>query len=158
MKIKQKIITALIISIFGLVLNTGFVSAIEVEETNTSTTSSNTAESVANDDNCENLGENENCVGGVKTSIINISCGGTDNIEDSCVWVLLITGINIMTAGIGILAVGGIVYGGILYATSDGNTNSTAKAIKTIQNVVIGILAYALMFSFLNFIIPGGMF
>ena len=66
--------------------------------------------------------------------------------------------LNIMTAGIGILAVGGIVYGGILYASAGDKAEQTKKAIGVITNVVIGIAAYGLMYVLLNFLIPGGVF
>lgn len=80
------------------------------------------------------------------------------DIQSSGVWGLLLLVINIMTAGIGILAVAGIVYGSILYASAGGSPENTKKAMGIITNVVIGILAYALMYAVLNFIIPGGLF
>ncbi|MDB5166994.1 MAG: hypothetical protein JWN26_139 [Candidatus Saccharibacteria bacterium] len=86
---------------------------------------------------------------------VDVSKGGTTN---NGVWSLLLTVINILTAGVGIAAVGGIVYGSILYTSAGGNADQTKKAIEFIRNVIIGIVAYALMFAFLNFIIPGGLF
>lgn len=76
----------------------------------------------------------------------------------SGIWGLLLLAINILTAGVGIAAVGGFVYAGILYTSSAGNPEQTKKAIEFIRNIVIGLVAYAVMFSFLNFIIPGGLF
>ncbi len=63
-----------------------------------------------------------------------------------------------MTAGIGILAVGGILYASILYASASDNMEQTKKAKDIIKQVVIGIIAYAAMYLFLNFLIPGGIF
>ncbi|TAL14695.1 hypothetical protein EPN95_02215 [Patescibacteria group bacterium] len=86
---------------------------------------------------------------------------GSDPIVDTTqngVWGLLLVAINILTAGVGIAAVGGIVYGSILYTSSGGNAEQTKKAIDFIRNVIIGVVAYALMFAFLNFIVPGGLF
>jgi len=80
------------------------------------------------------------------------------NTATSGIWGLLLYAINILTAGIGIAAVGGVLYGSILYTTASGNPEQTKKAKVTIVNVVIGLVAYALMYSFLNFIIPGGLF
>lgn len=91
----------------------------------------------------------------IKCDNVNITSGGTTN---NGVWSLLLTAINILTAGVGIAAVGGIVYGSILYTSAGGNQDQTKKAIEFIRNVVIGIIAYALMFSALNFIVPGGLF
>ena len=98
---------------------------------------------------------------GVETSII--SCpANTDttskNLTQSPIWQLLAMVIKILTGGIGVLAVAGIVYGSILYTTAAGSAEQVKKAIEVFRNVVIGIIAYALMFSFLNFIIPGGIF
>jgi hypothetical protein len=90
--------------------------------------------------------------GGVNTAIINCDGGGTG------VLALLTTAIKIMTAGVGILAVGGVVYGAILYTSANGSMEQTKKAKEVIYNVAFGLIAYALMFSFLNFIIPGGVF
>lgn len=66
--------------------------------------------------------------------------------------------IKILTAGVGIAAVGGIAYGSILYTTAGGSLDNTKKAKQIIYNVVIGLVAYALMYSFLNFLMPGGIF
>lgn len=101
--------------------------------------------------------------GDVDTSIIggNI-CDGVNNdstnAQDSAVWKLLILVLNIMTAGVGILAVAGIVYGSVLYASAGDRAEQTKKAISIITNVVVGIIAYALMYLVLNFLIPGGIF
>ena len=87
--------------------------------------------------------------------------GGADpntSIEESGVWGLLLIVINILTAGIGILAVAGIVYGSVLYASAGGSPEQVKKAMGIISNVVIGIVAYALMYALLNFLIPGGLF
>lgn len=101
----------------------------------------------------------QSCCGGVVTSIISCDQSGSGGtIEDTGVWGLLLLVINIMTAGVGVLAVGGIVYGSILYATATDSLDKRKKAKDTIFNVVVGIVAYALMYSFLNYIVPGGIF
>ncbi len=91
----------------------------------------------------------------IKCDNVDVTKGGTEN---NGVWSLLLTGINILTAGVGIAAIGGIVYASILYTTAGGSVEQTKKALDFIRNVVIGIIAYAAMFAFLNFIIPGGLF
>lgn len=121
--------------------------------------------------------------GGVETSIINCdqnpvgtcSDGSTpvdskcaDGVEytapevkvvgDTGIWGILLLAINILTAGIGVAAVGGILYGSILYASAGGSPDGVKKAKDIIKNVVIGLVAYALMYSLLNFLIPGGIF
>lgn len=101
--------------------------------------------------------------GDVNTSIIGGDiCNGVDNkskkAEDSAVWKLLLLVLNVLTAGVGIAAVGGIVYGSILYASAADRADQTKKAIGIITNVVIGVIAYGAMYLVLNFLIPGGIF
>jgi len=101
---------------------------------------------------------NADC-GGAKTSIINCTQGkDAKTAKDSGVWGLLLVVLNIMTAGIGILAVGGVVYAAILYSSSSDNAEQTKKAKDVIRNVAIGIIAYGGMYLALNFLIPGGIF
>ena len=106
-----------------------------------------------------NVSAVESC-GGVPTSIIHCDEKGGDNakVEDTGVWGILKMVINIMTTGVGILAVGGIVYGSILYTSAGGSSDQTKKAIGIITNVVIGLIAYALMYAITNFLVPGGLF
>ena len=78
--------------------------------------------------------------------------------ESTGVFGILVLAINILTAGVGVAAIGGIVYGSILYTSAGGSPEQVKKAMGIITNVVIGVIAYALMFSLLNFIIPGGLF
>lgn len=96
--------------------------------------------------------------GGVQTSIISCTETGGDTVENTGAWGILKVAIKILTGGIGIMAIAGIVYGAILYTTAGGSPEQVKKAIEVFRNVVIGIVAYALMFGFLNFLIPGGVF
>ncbi len=98
--------------------------------------------------------------GGVQTALIECDQkgGASSNPEDSGLWGVLILVINIMTAGVGVLAVVGFVYGGILYITSGGSPEQVKKARTVFTNVVIGVIAFGGMFAILNFIIPGGVF
>lgn len=103
--------------------------------------------------------------GGVETAII--SCGDNDqdnngdgkvDEEDSGLWSLLLIAINILTAGVGVVALGGIVYGAVLYTSAGGKPEQVKKATTVFTNVVIGIICFAGMWAFLNFIVPGGVF
>jgi hypothetical protein len=104
----------------------------------------------------------EICCGDTKTSIIggtvckDVSGGGSA--QNSGIWAILLLVLNIMTAGVGVLAVGGIVYGSIMYASAADKAEQTKKAMSIITNVVVGLIAYALMYLGLNFLIPGGIF
>ena len=133
MKIKQKI--TYIVAIFGIVA----IGAMTVAPSALA------------------AGPQKKC-GDANTSIIG--CKGVDDnkAETSAVWKLLLIGLNIMTAGIGILAVGGIAYGAVLYTTASSKPEQVKKAMTIITNVVIGIVAYGMMFLVLNFLVPGGIF
>lgn len=96
--------------------------------------------------------------GGVDTAIISCDEDGGDTIEESGVWGLLELAINIMLAGVGVAAVIGIVYGAILYTSAGGSPDKVKKAMEVIRNTVIGLLAFALMWSALQWLIPGGVF
>lgn len=108
---------------------------------------------------------------GPQTALAASKCGGADtaiiqcdednsgkDINNNGVWALLMMILNIMTAGVGIIAVGGIVYGAILYTTAEDKADQVKQATNIITNVVIGLILFALMWVGLNFIIPGGVF
>lgn len=101
-------------------------------------------------------GAAEKCAG-VETAIIKCNNNVDDSkVETSGVWQILKITLQIMTAGVGVLAVLGIVYGSILYTTAGDKAEQTKKAVSIIINVAIGIIAYGSMFLLLNFLIPGG--
>lgn len=62
----------------------------------------------------------------------------------------------VLTTGVGIAAVGSIVFAGVLYITARDNAAQVSKAKTMIMNTIIGIIAYILMWAFLEWIIPGG--
>lgn len=79
-------------------------------------------------------------------------------IGNSGVMQLLKLILRILTAGVGIVATGALVYAGILYASASDNASQISQAKTIITNVVIGIVAYGLMVLVVNFLIPGGVF
>lgn len=96
---------------------------------------------------------------GVDTSIIQCDTKkGSDDIEDNGVWQLLLIAIRILTAGVGVVAVGGFVYAAILYASAEDKADQVKEAKGIMTNVVIGLILFALMYSLLEFLIPGGIF
>ena len=102
--------------------------------------------------------EEKKCAG-VDVSILSCEqTGSTTDVKDTGLWGILLLAINILTAGIGVAAVAGIIYGSIMYASAGGGPEQVKKAKEIIMNVLLGLVAYALMYAFLNFIIPGGMF
>ena len=79
-------------------------------------------------------------------------------VRGTAVWQLLLAVINIMTAGVAILAVGGIIYGAVLYTSAGPNRAQVVKAREILMNVVIGVVAFTIMFGLLQWLIPGGVF
>ncbi|MGH7218301.1 MAG: hypothetical protein ACREGE_02575 [Candidatus Microsaccharimonas sp.] len=100
----------------------------------------------------------EKC-GGVETAIISCTDqSGGGELTDSGLWGILLIVINIMTAGVGVLALAGIVYGAVLYTSAGGSPEQVKKAYTIFTNVVIGVVAFGGMYALLNFLIPGGVF
>lgn len=77
-------------------------------------------------------------------------------VETNVIFVWLSSIIKFLTVGVGIAATGGVVYGGFLYLTAQGNAGKTQKGVATILNALIGIVMYALAFAIINFLVPGG--
>lgn len=94
--------------------------------------------------------------GGTDTAIIKCDQNNGGGVEDNGVWGILLLVLRIMTAGVGIVAVGGIAYGALLYASAGDKSEQVKKGVGVIQNVVVGLVLYAGMYAILEFIIPGG--
>lgn len=87
-------------------------------------------------------------------------CNNADNKDENNSGIMLILKwvLTIMTGLVGVAAVGGVIYAGILYTSASDDAAQVKKAKQIIIDVVIGIVAYGLMFIVLNWIIPGGVF
>ena len=95
--------------------------------------------------------EEEGCTG-VKTALFGGGCWdkGIEGVLE-----LILT---ILTGGVVIAAIIGIVLSGVQYMSSGGDTAMITKAKKRLSNVVIGLVAYGLLYAFLEWLIPGGLF
>lgn len=94
----------------------------------------------------------------LQTAIIGCESGDPKKLEENAIWKILILTLNIMATGVGVLAVLGVVWAAVLYTTAADRADQIKKAKDMILNVVIGIVAFGLMYAFLNFLIPGGIF
>lgn len=85
---------------------------------------------------------------GVKTSILpeGMDIGG-----------LLSLILKILVYGLGAAATIGVVVAGIMYLTARDNEAQVAAAKKRLFDVVIGLVAWALMWTVLNWLIPGSL-
>lgn len=69
---------------------------------------------------------------------------------------LLIQIVNFMAVGVGIAVVGGIIWGAMHYATSNGDTNKIKQGKTIIVNSIIGLVLFIFMYTIVNFLVPGG--
>ena len=83
-------------------------------------------------------------------------CNGASD-KDSILTVL-VTISNWLAAGVVIAVIGGIIYGAIMYATSAGDASKAKSATEIIRNAFIALVLYFLMWAFLQYIVPGGLF
>lgn len=78
--------------------------------------------------------------------------------DNNGIWQIFTLIIRILTAGVSILAVGFYAYAGFLYASAGNNAGQISQAKSFILNVTIGLLSYIMLYAFIEFIIPGGIF
>ena len=89
--------------------------------------------------------------GEAQTSIINCSGDGEDALMEIIKMV-----VKILTVGVGVLAVGAVIAGAILYSMSGSNPEYMKKAKTIWLNTIIGLVVFAFFAAIANFIIPGG--
>ncbi len=65
--------------------------------------------------------------------------------------------INLLSGLVVLVAMASIIVAGIMYSSSGGDPQKTAKAKGRIINTLLALLAYIFLYSFLQFIIPGGL-
>lgn len=105
------------------------------------------------------------------TSAHAASCGGvevaylectTDNsgdaVQDSALWAILTLVLNVMIGAVGLAAVGGLIFAAIMYSSAQDNASQVQQAKDVIRNVVIGLVMFLVMWSGLQYLIPGGIF
>lgn len=81
-----------------------------------------------------------------------------DNDGGNPVTSLVLQIINFLAVGVGVVVVGGIVYGALLYTTSNGDSSKAQQGITTIVNAVIGLLLFIFTYAIINYLVPGGVF
>lgn len=89
--------------------------------------------------------------GGAKTNIVSCQGSGAAAIGD-----VLKQAIIVLTAIIGVVATGGIVYAAILYASAQDNASQVSKAKTIMVDVAIGLFLYGFMVAIINWLVPGG--
>lgn len=78
--------------------------------------------------------------------------------EKNPIYAIIITVVNWLAGLVGVAVVGGILYGGFLYTAARDNAGQTQKAITIIVDAIIGLILYAMLYTIINFLVPGGLF
>lgn len=91
--------------------------------------------------------------GDVETSIIDCTSSSGNPIIN-----LFLDIVNFLAIGVGVVVVGGIVWGGINIVRSNGNAAVMHQGIVIIVNAVVGLLLFIFMYAIINFLVPGGLF
>ena len=65
--------------------------------------------------------------------------------------------LNVLVYGLGAAATLGVIIAGIMYMTARDNESQVAKAKTRLYEVVIGLVAWALMYAVLQWLLPGGL-
>ena len=86
---------------------------------------------------------------GVKVAILT-GCGN-DSDGVGCILRLVV---DIMSIGIGVLGVLGIVVVGLQYLTAGGNEEKTRKAKQRMFEIIIGLVAYVVIYAILSWLLP----
>lgn len=81
-----------------------------------------------------------------------------DNGKGCSVYTIINSILEFLTYGIGILGVLGIIFVGTQYLTAGGNEEQTRKAKRRLSQIVIGLVAYVLLWALANWLMPGGKF
>jgi hypothetical protein len=66
--------------------------------------------------------------------------------------------VNFLSIGVGVIVIIMIIVGGVQYSLAGDSPDATGKAKARITNALIALVAYLFIFSFLQWIIPGGLF
>lgn len=98
----------------------------------------------------------------VPTSIIRSSDGSCNGVEvgenGEGIFVILNTVLDVMTFGVGVLATIGVMISGYRYLTAKDDASKVQKAKDRLVQIVIGLGIYAIIWTVLQFLLPGGLF
>ena len=97
--------------------------------------------------------------GCVETTIVGGSVTGTNGEKCSCgsegISEVLKLAVRIFTIAVGVLAAIGITITGIQYLTAGSNEEQTRKAKRRLFEIILGIVAFVLIYSILSWLLPG---
>lgn len=106
-------------------------------------------------------------IGTSKVAPVYAACGGVDTNIIDCdddasggggIFAVLNVILNVLTWGVGIAGTLGIVITGITYMTAKDDVAQMTKAKNRLIQIIIGLAVYAVMWGFLQWLLPGGVF
>ena len=91
---------------------------------------------------------------------VNNTCNGNKCTGSNCDLIseYLVPFIDFLAAGVGLIVTIMIVIGGIQYTTSQDNPQAVSAAKNRIMNAIIALIMFGLMWSLLQWLVPGGIF
>ena len=87
-----------------------------------------------------------------------VDCSKATALKDNCIVKDIQLVVNFLSAGVGIVVVGVIILGGIQYAMAGDSPEAIGKAKQRIINGLIALLAFIFTYSFVQWLVPGGVF
>ena len=111
-------------------------------------------------------GSNSGTISAGEPNYVKNDCNGPDNkagesedSENHCgILDYLILFINVLSALVGVVVVGSIIYGGIQYSMAGGDPQKVAGAKKRILNAVVALFFFIFTYAILQYLVPGGIF
>ncbi|MBR3169044.1 hypothetical protein IKF23_01230 [Candidatus Saccharibacteria bacterium] len=91
---------------------------------------------------------------GAQAAILT-GCAGAENGSGEGIKCVIRLVVDILSVLVGIVGVIGIVIVGIQYMTAGGNEEQTRKAKRRLFEIVIGLVAYAVVYALLAWLLPG---
>lgn len=149
--IKKIIITTVSIAAFAIVSTTTIPVSVAAETTPTTTPATTTT---ANGSVPDDKAKGKCAI--LPDWICSSSSSTSTDPKQTGIFLILKWVLQLLSVGVGIAAVGTLVYAGILYSSAGGGQEQVTKSKKLITDTVIGIIAYSLMVLALNWLVPGG--
>ena len=92
------------------------------------------------------------------------TCGDTDTFfdwgceGDDAIMDVIMSIFNWLSVGVATVVIIFVVVGAIQYMTAAGSQDKAKKGIETIRNAIMALGLYFIMWTLLNFLVPGGVF
>ncbi len=87
-------------------------------------------------------------------AIVLTGCAGEADKKGGEILCILKLVVDILSIGVGVLGVAGISVVGIQYLTAGGSEEKTRKAKRRMFEIIIGLVAYAVIYVLLQFLLP----